>query len=183
MAREARDTPACLWMHDHVRACACRLARDAEFSSCKHIYLPHGHNHEDLSAQAQSINCSKRVDQAHDTCSVFCRKYIMLSSEQPLVECRRFCQIFDQCKSAGAEWMAKCEAERQIPQGNTILLGCSAKCGQRVSNSNFKASCTATDSHCNETGMTSNAVGQRHSVTASMQPWFLTALLVALAPG
>ena len=74
--------------------------------------------------------------------------------------------------------MAKCEAEKQIPQGNTILLGCSAKCGQRVSNSNFKASCTATDSHCNETGMTSNAVGQRHSFS-----WFLTALLVALAPG
>ena len=102
----------------------------------------------------------------------------MLSSEQPLVECRRFCQIFDQCKSAGAEWMAKCEAEKQIPQGNTILLGCSAKCGRKVSNSNFKASCTATDSHCNETGMTSNAVGQRHSFS-----WFLTALLVALAPG
>lgn len=100
----------------------------------------------------QPVNCSKRVGAAFDTCSVFCRHYIMyapsticfaerraifalcvrvlelsvlllwfrLSSEEPMVSCRRFCQTFQGCNTSRFQEDADCEAVKMIPMGNTV---------------------------------------------------------------
>mmetsp|Transcript_65861 Transcript_65861/g.106793 ORF Transcript_65861/g.106793 Transcript_65861/m.106793 type:complete len:183 (+) Transcript_65861:25-573(+) len=69
---------------------------------------------------ARPVNCSKRVGDAYDTCSVFCRHYRMLSSEEPLVVCRRFCQTWEQCNQSRFNEWADCESERLVPRGNGV---------------------------------------------------------------
>mmetsp|Transcript_11613 Transcript_11613/g.27358 ORF Transcript_11613/g.27358 Transcript_11613/m.27358 type:complete len:202 (-) Transcript_11613:219-824(-) len=89
---------------------------------------------------ADPVNCTKRVGNEYDTCSIFCRTYRMLSSGENLVRCRRFCMRWEECNATRVSEFEFCQAERDVPNGNLMLLECSQKCSFGI-NSNYLPTC------------------------------------------
>mmetsp|Transcript_56476 Transcript_56476/g.115583 ORF Transcript_56476/g.115583 Transcript_56476/m.115583 type:complete len:195 (+) Transcript_56476:149-733(+) len=91
---------------------------------------------------AEPVNCTKRVGDGYDTCSIFCWTYEMLTSTETITRCRRFCMQWQECNETRYRENEKCDQKFLVPEGNVVLTDCSQKCAFSEF-SNFLPTCDA----------------------------------------